>query len=54
MGTDLSLLPAHAGVIPDSTIILRHLQSAPRACGGDPSGDHLLEETTNCSPRMRG
>ena len=54
MGTDLSLLPAHAGVIPDSTIILRHLHSAPRACGGDPMTKGWREDFESLLPAHAG
>ena len=48
------VLPAHAGMIPKWKHIARTFQSAPRACGDDPSLDNDEAHTLQCSPRMRG
>ena len=52
--SNISVFPAHAGMIPEAAHRIAGIPRVPRACGDDPEAiinvlaDHL------CSPRMRG
>ena len=49
-----SLLPAHAGVIPDEEYYNEICKPTPRTCGGDPPNFLLYHERHFYSPHMRG
>ncbi len=48
------MLPARAGVFPDTPWLPRQPQGAPRACGGIPVPDTCTDRESPCSPRVRG
>ena len=49
-----SVLPAHAGMIPQRPCRSGYAPCAPRACGDDPESLRLAHHAGWCSPRMRG
>ncbi|CAN3979355.1 hypothetical protein KPATCC21470_1979 [Kitasatospora purpeofusca] len=51
---DHDLLPAHAGLVPESGDTSMDLKPAPRACGVGPPVKGGLWGEADCSPRMRG
>ncbi|CAN3979351.1 Peptidase, M20A family [Kitasatospora purpeofusca] len=52
--TPVSLLPAHAGLVPRRPGVYHLPLPAPRACGVGPLGGTKGEVLSRCSPRMRG
>ena len=50
----VSVLPAHAGMIPPLITACTYAVRAPRACGDDPHIDRINTSSGMCSPRMRG
>lgn len=49
-----SLLPAHAGVIRFYPTVTDSEGPTPRACGGDPRDDAIVQRRELYSPHMRG
>ena len=49
-----SVLPAHAGMVPEVIGVPRLSRSAPRARGDGPGGENLAALAAACSPRTRG
>ena len=48
------VLPAYAGMIPETSSPYFLLICAPRVCGDDPSESTRIAWHPPCSPRMRG
>ena len=49
-----SVLPAHAGMIPQVRVEQRDRHGAPRTCGDDPFHAATIPILIQCSPHMRG
>ncbi len=49
-----TVVPAYAGVIPDSHLQFSMLQCGPRIRGGDPITCNVSQRTTEWSPHTRG
>ena len=48
------MLPAHAGMIPRTDLVICKYISAPRTCGDDPGTVIAYNPEQMCSPHMRG
>ena len=48
------VLPAYAGMIPQSLAQTGNAWRAPRVCGDDPTVNVYGKDAVRCSPRMRG